>query len=135
MLAMSPPIGEPLPLHAEQGFFGAHAVVNAQSDAAVVTELKFRDITAQLPIRLAQLALDVVSGPSDVRAAARSGFPYASEAQDRFASEEGRRPCLVACQLSARPTSTAGGHWSRRSGSRSARPRDITTHPQDVVRG
>ena len=48
MLAMSPPIGEPLPLHAEQGFFGAHAVVNAQSDAVVVTELKFRDITAQM---------------------------------------------------------------------------------------
>src|SRR3954468_9996144 len=92
-------------------------------------------INGLLPIRLAQLALDVVSGPSGVRAAARSGFLHASEAQDRFASEEGRRRCLVACQLSARPTSPAGGPWSRRSGPRSARPRDITTHPQDVVRG
>jgi len=43
-----------------------------------------------------------------------------SEVQDRFASEEGSRRRLVACRLPARPTSTAGGHWSRRSGPRSA---------------
>src|SRR3954453_10429485 len=34
-------------------------------------------VTPLLPIRLAQLALDVVSGPSGVRAAARPGFPHA----------------------------------------------------------
>src|SRR4051794_35598311 len=34
-------------------------------------------IKGLLPIRLAQLALDVVSGPSGVRAAARPGFPHA----------------------------------------------------------
>jgi len=51
------------------------------------------------------------------------------EVQDRFASEEGRRRCLVACRLPAWPTSTAGGHWRRRSGLRSARPRDTHDPP------
>jgi len=36
--------------------------------------------------------------------------------QDRFASEEGRRRRLVACQSPAWPASTAGGHRWRRSG-------------------
>src|SRR3954451_14882350 len=37
--------------------------------------------------------------------------------------------CLVACRLPAWPTSTAGGHWWRRSGLRSARPRDTHDPP------
>src|SRR4051794_18820297 len=52
-----------------------------------------------------------------------------TEVQDRFASKEGRRRRLLACRLPARPTSTAGGHWWRRSGLRSARQRDTHDPP------
>src|SRR3954452_591569 len=36
-------------------------------------------ITGVIPIRLAQLALDIVSGPSGVRAAVRPGFPHTGQ--------------------------------------------------------
>src|SRR5690349_17725120 len=66
-------------------------------------------ITAVPPIRLAQLALDVVSGSPDIRVTARPGVPCSpAEVRDHFASDEGCRRQLVACRWPAWPASTAG---------------------------
>src|SRR3954454_14085001 len=49
-------------------------------------------ITGVLPIRLAQLALDVVSGPSGVRAAARPGFLHAERGAGPLRARGGQPP-------------------------------------------
>src|SRR3954467_4152647 len=60
-----------------------------------------------VPIRLAQLALDVVPGSPDIRVTARPDVPRSpAEVRDHFASDEGCRRQLVACRW---PASTAGG--------------------------
>src|SRR3954464_3329391 len=45
----------------------------------IAPALEACSISRLMPIRLAQLALDVVSGPSGVRAAVRPGFPYTGQ--------------------------------------------------------
>jgi hypothetical protein len=45
---ISGPVREPLALHAEQGRLSASGIINAQRDPVVVTELEFRQITAQV---------------------------------------------------------------------------------------
>ena len=47
-MLISPPIGEPLALHAEQRRFGAISVVHAQRDAMVVTELELGHVAVQV---------------------------------------------------------------------------------------
>src|SRR3954465_6422566 len=66
-----------------------------------------------VPIRLAQLALDVVSRPRVFAPWLEPTSRALGEERDRFASDEGCHRHLVACPSRPPPAPTAGGHrWA-----------------------
>jgi hypothetical protein len=75
---VSPPIGEPLAFHAFEGG-GARGVVNANGDALIVAELKFREIAVQ--VLLGAMLIDALhAAPEDAESALdRVGMDFVAD--------------------------------------------------------
>src|SRR3954464_14098778 len=80
----------------------------------IAPALEACSITGRMPIRLAQLALDVVSGPSGVRAAVRPGFPHTGQGAGPLRVRGGPPPSprgvpVAGLAPPGRPRGPAGG--------------------------